>query len=231
MFRFKQFTVVQDHAAMKVCTDACLFGALIATENHQNILDIGTGTGLLALMLAQKNKNSKITAVEIDDDAIIDANFNIENSPFSSRIELFHTSIQEFQQTKKYDCIISNPPFFQNNLKSTDVARNKALHNNSLTLSELAKIIGQLLESGGNTWILLPPYEMSVFSSEIQYLGFTVKKKFIVKHDPTKKPFREIGCFSRLNDGNCTGEVINIYESGQYSGRFVELLKDYYLIF
>ncbi|MCA0365124.1 MAG: methyltransferase [Bacteroidetes bacterium] len=231
MFRFKQFTVVQDHAAMKVCTDACLFGALIETVNHQNILDIGTGTGLLALMMAQKNQNAVISAIEIDNEAVIDAKYNIENSPFSSKIELFHTSIQEFQQNKKYDCIISNPPFFQNNLKSPHLARNKALHNHSLTLSELANIIMQLLVPEGDTWILLPPYEMSVFRAEIQNFGFAPNKKFVVKHDPSKAPFREICCFSRLTTGNCIQEVINIYESGIYSARFVELLKDYYLIF
>lgn len=233
MFRFKQFTIIQENAAMKVCTDACLFGALIEAGDQKKILDIGTGTGLLALMLAQKNRESEIVAVEIDRNAVSDATANFHNSPYSLQIQLVADSIQAFSENEhgKFNCIVSNPPFFQNNLKSSDLSKNNALHNQSLSLPELAQIIAKLLEKDGKTWILLPPYEMTIFQELTMKDGLFLQKEYCVKHNPEKEIFRKIGCFGFENFEPMETETIHIYENEVYSTRFAQLLKDYYLIF
>ena len=123
-FQFKQFIIHQDRCAMKVTTDACLFGAWVAEEDKsekiitKNVLDIGTGTGLLSLMYAQKNSLANIDAIEIDEDAYIQAKENVAASPFAERINIIHDDIKRFTFSKKYDCIISNPPFYEKEIRS-----------------------------------------------------------------------------------------------------------------
>lgn len=128
-FQFKEFTVRQERASMKVCTDACLFGAYAANQlifiNPAECLDIGTGTGLLSLMLAQKIP-ANIDAVEIEYASYSQAKGNFEHSPWREQLNVFHTDINQFQSEKKYNCIISNPPFFEKDLKSEDEKKNAA---------------------------------------------------------------------------------------------------------
>lgn len=233
MFRFKNFTVKQERAAMKVCTDSCLFGALVSIEDKESVLDIGSGTGLLSLMLAQKSKNLCITAIEIDADAVLDAKENIEVSPFRNQINLVHQSVQDFlkKSEKKYDLIVCNPPFYQNNLKSDKSSKNIAHHADELTFKDLTYSIDQLLTPEGSIWILLPPFEMSTFLKLSFEKGFYLKRKYLVKHDESKPVFREIVELRRTKTEQVEISNINIYENHQYSPIFVELLKDYYLIF
>jgi tRNA1Val (adenine37-N6)-methyltransferase len=157
MFRFKHFIIKQERAAMKVCTDSCLFGSLIDSENIKNALDIGCGTGLLSLMVAQKNLKIQITALEIDQNAVFDAAENIHESPFLNQITLHHQTVQDFakKSNEKFDLIFCNPPFFQNNLKSDKIEKNIAHHAETLTFDDLAESIDVLLEEKGSAWILL----------------------------------------------------------------------------
>ena len=137
---------------MKVTTDGCLFGAWVANAINNseliinNCLDIGTGTGLLSLMLAQKNPQIKIDAVEVDKDAFEQAKKNIAESPWANRIKVYHADIKVFGSAKKYDVIISNPPFYENELKGNDEKKNIAHHNDGLLLPELLKIIKRILK-------------------------------------------------------------------------------------
>ena len=135
---------------MKVCTDACLFGAFVANclSPIVNCLDIGTGTGLLSLMLAQET-NAQIDAVEIDAAAFQQAKENFKASPWSSRLNIFNTDILHYSTDKKYDCIISNPPFFEDDLKSFSEGKNIAKHNNALTLAQLLTAINAHLAATG----------------------------------------------------------------------------------
>src|SRR5437868_5022622 len=139
-FQFKQFIIQQDNCAMKVCTDACLFGAYIANELQSipvnTILDIGAGTGLLSLMLAQKT-TAVIDAVEIDNAAFEQAKENIAASPWKEKINTYHADISTFKTGKRYEHIISNPPFFEDDLRSNDEKKNFAKHDSSLTLENL----------------------------------------------------------------------------------------------
>ncbi|OYU67044.1 MAG: methyltransferase [Cytophagaceae bacterium BCCC1] len=233
MFRFKHFVIKQERAAMKVCTDSCLFGSLISSENIKNALDIGCGTGLLSLMVAQKNLESQITALEIDQNAVLDAVENIHESPFANQITLHHQTVQDFakKSNKKFDLIFCNPPFYQNNLKSDKIDKNIAHHAETLTFNELAECIDILLEEKGSAWILLPPFEMREFISIVEEKRLYVSKKFEVRHNENKPILRVIVKLKRTKAILEEISLINIYENNQYSPIFVELLKDYYLIF
>ncbi|MCP9753581.1 methyltransferase domain-containing protein [Lacihabitans sp. CCS-44] len=233
MFRFKQFAIKQERAAMKVCTDSCLFGSLIATENKKNALDIGCGTGLLSLMVAQKNQKIQITALEIDQNAVLDATENIQESPFANQITLHHQTVQDFakKSDNKFDLIFCNPPFYQNNLKSDKIDKNIAHHAETLTFNDLAKCIDILLEENGSAWILLPPFEMREFISLVEERKLYVSKRYEIRHDENKPVFRVIIELKRAKAVLEEISLINIYENKQYSPIFAELLRDYYLIF
>src|SRR6476620_3970566 len=134
-FRFRQFTVHQERTAMKVCTDACLFGAWVASEirneDLERVLDIGAGTGLLSLMIAQ-NSDAVIDAVEIDDHAYSQVVDNFSSSPWNDRLRVHHCSVQQFEPGCKYDLVISNPPFYEHSLRSPDSKKNMAMHSTHL---------------------------------------------------------------------------------------------------
>lgn len=219
---------------MKVCTDACILGAYIDVSERRRILDIGAGTGLLSLMMAQRTE-SKIDAVEIDENAYNQALENIIESPFGNQIKLYHSSIQGFAKgyENEYDLIISNPPFFQNSLKSPDNQANKAHHDTTLTFEELISSIKKLLASRGIFMVLLPPFEMQRFEKIATQNEFFLHKKLKVRHSSKHKIFREICSFSYQKTAIISENELNIYEDDNktYSENFKSLLKDYYLIF
>ncbi|MGG9964497.1 tRNA1(Val) (adenine(37)-N6)-methyltransferase [Ferruginibacter sp. SUN106] len=234
-FQFKQFTIHQDQCAMKVCTDACLFGAYIADELQtgvrsavKNILDIGTGTGLLSLMLAQKT-NVEIDTVEIDTAAYLQAKENIEQSLWKEKVTIYNNNIRQFESHKKYDCIISNPPFFENDLISDDKKKNAAKHDSTLTLQELLTHTERLLSAEGFFALLLPYHRTNYFEEEAEKLNFSLAKKILVKQTTKHKYFRSILIFSRNKITTQTKAITIKNESGNYSEEFILLLKDYYL--
>lgn len=231
-FTFKQFTINQDRCAMKVCTDACILGASTEVENVNNILDIGTGTGLLSLMLAQRT-NAQIDAVEIDEDAYQQAVMNVQVSEFAEKIEVHHRRIQDFTSTETYDLIISNPPFYQQSLKSTDTKANKALHAVELSFDELIDSVLRLLSIDGKFVVLLPPFEIEKLIRIAQKKGLYLSKKMSIRHDESKPIFRVIATFLTQKTHNLEEKTLIIHkEDGKtYSNEFRDLLKDYYLIF
>jgi tRNA1Val (adenine37-N6)-methyltransferase len=233
MFRFKHFIIKQERAAMKVCTDSCLFGSLIPSENIKNALDIGCGTGLLSLMVAQKNPEMHIMALEINQNAVLDATENIQGSSYSNQITILNNSVQEFakKSNNKFDLIFCNPPFYQNHLKSDKLEKNIAHHAETLTFNDLAECIDILLKEKGSAWILLPTFEMREFISIMKEKKLYVSKRFEVRHNENKPIFRVIVELKRTEAILEEISIINIYENNQYSPIFVELLKDYYLIF
>jgi tRNA1Val (adenine37-N6)-methyltransferase len=233
-FQFKQFTVEQERCAMKVCTDACLLGAYTANAmadgkiTANNVLDIGTGTGLLSLMLAQKT-SAVIDAVEIDKPSYYQARENFEESPWKERLNIFHSDILQFNPQKKYDCIISNPPFFENDLKSDDGKKNTAKHDTSLTLQQLLQAVIKYLEADGIFIVLLPYHRISHCLEEAEKAGLYLTKKVLVKQTPLHAWFRGMLFFSRQQT-DATKEEISIRDKmGDYTIKFIDLLKDYYL--
>jgi tRNA1Val (adenine37-N6)-methyltransferase len=230
VFKFKQFTIHQDQCGMKVAIDSCILGASVNVESGERILDIGTGTGLLSLMLAQK-ANVQIDAVEIDNSAYLQANSNISESPFKENISCHLMDIKNFSENN-YDLIIVNPPFFENALNSPDVLRNKAKHQSDLTFETLAETISNKLSPAGRASILLPPHGMLKFIKLMEVKGLYVNKLTCIKHQYSKAHIREIAEFSRLNQAPlmkdfCIKEADNV----TYTKEFQELMKEYYIIF
>lgn len=193
LFKYQQFTICQAHAAMKVGTDSDLLGTL--GEGGQRILDIGTGTGVLSLMFAQRYPEAQITAVEIDDNAVLDAQRNFAESKFSDRITLHHTSFQEFlkgQITPLFDSVICNPPYFDKSLECPDLGRSRARHSSSLPFDVLARGAYDLLVDGGVFSVCIPPEVLDVFSAECAFAGFALKDCYQIKSLPHKAPKRYV---------------------------------------
>lgn len=230
-FQFKQFTVQQGSCAMKVTTDACLFGAWAANSikhhQHNNILDIGAGTGLLSLMLAQQS-SATITAVEIDANAAIQTAENFNASPWAERLKVQQLPIQEFSANTLFDIIISNPPFFDNDLKSQQTERNLALHSTALGFEDLIQSIDQHLSPNGRVFVLLPYHRADVFEKLAATKGLIVNRATTVQQTPTHDYFRQMLELSRIVQDRIEDHVI-IKSDNQYTPKFIDLLKDYYL--
>ena len=234
-FQFKQFRIDQERSGMKVTTDGCLFGAWVARyiqqfgEQAKHILDIGTGTGLLSLMIAQTTGESQIDAIEINKSAFEEANYNFHQSPWSDQVSCHHTSLQNFQPDKKYQHIVCNPPFFKDNLKGNQTNKNQALHNDHLPMEDLVDGINRLLADDGEVFILYPEMEMSHFSELMKAQGFLFNVKVIVRNTRNSSPIRVIAMFSKKASKTTTTEIIIKEENGSYSFGFGELLEPYYL--
>lgn len=229
-FSFKQFTIHQDQTAMKVTTDACILGSYTDVKGAKNILDIGTGTGLLSLMLAQKN-DAQIDAIEINESAYNQAITNINQSIFKDTITVYNTSIQEFITKTLYDLIISNPPFFQNHLKSETESRNNSLHTDTLSFEDLLEVVLRLLNPNGTFVVLLPLYESSVFEQLSISKELYPQKKLMIRHRKGSKILRIITTFGRIKKEIINEELIIKNPDESYTTDFQGLLKDYYLIF
>jgi tRNA1Val (adenine37-N6)-methyltransferase len=229
-FTFKQFTVWQSDCALKVCTDACLFGTWVAAHVREDpptsILDIGTGTGLLSLLLAQKIPTAQIDAVEIDGAAAAQAASNALATGWN--IKVHNTDIKNYSG-KKYQHIICNPPFFSNDLKSDDALRNTAMHSTTLTLASLFTCVAKLLDKGGSFSVLIPYARATELEKLAAQFGFCIFKKALVQQTPNHDPFRAMYILSSPVSSPAVVEQIIIIENEQYSAGFVTYLKDYYL--
>lgn len=235
-FEFKEFRVEQDQCAMKVCTDACLFGAWAASLINdfeitlKSILDIGTGTGLLSLMMAQAT-DASIDAVEMETGAATQAAANCKASPWTDRINVIHNQVQTLEKNDKlYDFIISNPPFYEQNLKSPDVNKNIAHHGEALTLKELLLSINQLLTPKGYFAVLLPFERKAPFIAMAENEGFYLQKSTDVQQTEKHPPFRTMLLFSR-NQAVVKTDSMVIKFNHVYSPEFRALLTPYYLPF
>ena len=221
---------------MKVCTDACIFGAWIARLISNNIpqmagsncLDVGSGTGLLSLMFAQKNPNATIDAVEIEKNAYEQAKENFSNSKWNNRLKIFHIDVKDFVSQKKYDLIISNPPFYENELQSDEKNKNIAKHDEGLTLTDLIISVKKNLSATGYFAILLPYHRIKYFEELAEESIFFLHQKLLIRQTLTHNFFRGILLF-----GNCKTDVkineLTIKNGESYTQEFTELLKDYYL--
>lgn len=228
-FQFKQFIVHQSEAALKVCTESCLFGASIPVENAKHILDIGTGTGLLALMLAQKSQ-AQIEAIEIDEASARDAQKNFLASPWKERLVMHREDVKNFSSDKKFDLIVCNPPFFIHQLKSSDTRTNAALHGSELKPDDLCAIVNQLSTDEGRFFVLLPEQEMRLLQAQLEASGWHGICRFVIYQEFKKPIFRVIGGFSRKKETTFVDKQLIIYESDRtYTNDFMTLLRDYYL--
>lgn len=236
-FEFKQFTVHQCNAAMKVGTDGALLGAL--GEGGGRILDIGTGTGLLSLMMAQRFPTAEITAIDIDENAIADAGRNFAESPFFSRISLLHAPFQDYvrnvkgakESSRLFDAVICNPPYFDESLESKDESRTRARHTSSLPFRELISGAYDLLKDEGLFSVCIPPEVLGKFSAECLIKGFCLKTSYAIKSVPRKPaPKRYVLIYKK-------GVMVEPEESihclqnadGSRSEWYADIMRDFYL--
>ena len=239
-FQFKQFTVRQDRCAMKVTTDACLFGAWVANEDKRekiitkNALDIGTGTGLLSLMYAQKNLSATIDAIEIDEEAYEQAVENFENSPWGDRLFCFHAGLDEFieEPEDEYDLIVSNPPFYSENYKTENEQRDLARFQDAMPFEELIEAADLMLSENGIFAIIIPFKEEKNFIALAKEAELYPVKITRVKGTPTSDIKRSLLAFSRNEIHNIAiDELIIETDRHVYTPEYIELTKDFYLKF
>lgn len=219
---------------MKVCTDSSLFGAWVAAKTEQkmispkNILDICTGTGLLSLMLAQKS-GAVIQAVDIDKNSVAQAAENFNASPWNERMQAFQADIKEWKAPAKYDLIIANPPFYENHLEPADNKKSISKHSAAMHLKDLLLQVKSLLNDNGNFALLLPSSRVEWFENAALTNLLFVKEKTEVRQTPLHNYFRTMLLLQRQETETFKSELVIKNKNNEYTGEFIELLKDYYL--
>jgi len=231
VFRFKGFEVDQTGCAMKINTDGVLLGAVAFHQQPAYILDIGTGTGVIALMMAQRFPAARVDAVEIDADAAARAKSNCLGSPFSERTEVYSSAFEEFKSARKYDMIVSNPPYFVNDLKNPDKRKELARHADEDFFSLLVRKAAGMLSEQGALWMILPVKKAEEVIIQAVLHQLFPSKVVKIYSDRTKEAFRHIICLDFTGDKTVYKEVF-IYESeGIYTSKYKELLTDFFLAF
>ena len=227
-FSFKRFTVYHDKCAMKVGTDGVLLGAWTNVNTSQRILDIGTGSGLVALMLAQRCEAS-ITAIDIDSEAVEQAQININASNWKNRMEVIHTDLCKYSPQNLFDTIVSNPPYFIDSLKCDDIQRNTARHNDTLTSEQLFENVSQMLCPEGEFSLILPfeQTESAISTGEKYGLHPTRHTRVITR--PGLPPKRSLLAFKKRPEEYIPQDLVIELERHVYSEDYIALTKEFYL--
>lgn len=228
-FQFKKFTIHQSNTPMKVGTDGVLLGAWTDISKRDKILDVGTGTGLLSLILAQRNPKAFITAVEIDRDSYIQAKENIEQSIFKQRIELFHTSFQDYNATDKYDLVICNPPFFKPTYLSGDEKRDVARQRINFEITDFFEFTFNITNEEGEVVVVYPFEQLEYITKTAAAKKFFIKRQCLVKGNHNKPFKRVLLQFSKQEEKVELSELCIENERHQYTDEFTELVKGFYL--
>lgn len=229
-FQFKQFTVWHDKCAMKVGTDGVLLGAWASVRNAHRILDVGTGTGLVALMLAQRSlPDANIVALEIDEAAAGQARENVARSSWKERIEVVQVDFKKYQSSAKFDVIVSNPPYFIDSLGCPDQQRNSARHNDSLTYEDLLAGVAGLLAEDGTFTIVIPADVADRVKMIASAKRMQAVQQLNVITKPGGIPRRTLITFSFSNQKCIVEELLTEVARHQYSKEYVALTREYYL--
>lgn len=234
MFNFKQFSVSQQNCPLKINTDGVLLGALANVTQKQIILDIGTGTGVIALMLAQRNSLAQIDAVEIDAEATKTAKLNFNNSPFKNRLKAFNQSFEEYfnkNPNHYYDKIVSNPPFFINALKSPEDKKNLARHTNISFFHNLFSLSAKHLQINGSIEIIIPTQIESQIVTIAKHQNLFVNGKMFISSFADDKPIRSLLNFGKM-ELPLSESFFNIYETKDlHSQVYKTVLKNFFINF
>jgi tRNA1Val (adenine37-N6)-methyltransferase len=227
-FEFRQFKVHHDRSALKVTTDACVFGAWTHVPPSGSVLDIGAGSGLLSLMLAQRS-NARITAVEIDDSSFSQAKENFMNSPWCDRMQIFHADISDFSIQDSFDLVIANPPFYAKGYPSPTSQRNQAMREKSLSIQVLAKEITRLLHPEGYASVMYPVHEAKRFISNMKTMGWSLHQLAILHQSPEHDVLRYLMLFGKAGQPVVQTRIDISNAAGDYSPEFKQLMSVYYL--
>lgn len=231
VFTFKEFSLAHGNPGLKISTEACILGAWAHKFAKGKILDIGTGCGLMACMLAQGNHEVSIDAIEIHPEVAILALENIQNSPFKNQIQVINSDIRSLSTNNRYDFIISNPPFFSNHLPATLKDKQIAIHDDELNFVDLIITIKNLLKPGGKFAVIYPKEVMDKFEKELGKNGLFVHQFLYIFSNPGAKLLRVI-CLGSTNKEKIAIENLYIKdEKNEYTEAFKLLLNPYYLIF
>jgi tRNA1Val (adenine37-N6)-methyltransferase len=231
IFEFKQFSLSHGNPGLKISTEACLFGAWASLKARGNCLDIGTGCGLLASMLAQANPSCVVQALEIHPEVAHIASENFHNSPFKVRLQSIEANVLTYNTDEKFDFICSNPPFFTNHLPASDEAKHLAIHADHLSPTDLAASIDRLLTKEGEFAVLYPADVLAQFEQSLQAKGLFIHEKISIHSNPTSPLLRVMASGSRKNKPIKQDRINIKTELGEYSPKFIELLRPYYIIF
>ncbi|MFI5164605.1 MAG: tRNA1(Val) (adenine(37)-N6)-methyltransferase [Bacteroidia bacterium] len=230
-FRLKEFTIRQDKCPMKINTDSVLLGAWANPEKAKSILDIGTGTGIIALMLAQRSA-AAIDAIDISRDACAQAEENFSESKWSKRLKVHNTSLQDFSSRKKYDLIISNPPYFTLPPTHKEKEGAQARYTHKLSFADLADGVIRLLSPRGTFFVILPIHEGSYFTNEAEKRKLFLTNYVWVKTTSRKKFPKRILMQFEFSKKNISDDVILVIQNNnKYTEEYKQLTKDYYPAF
>jgi tRNA1Val (adenine37-N6)-methyltransferase len=234
MFQFKQFSVDQTGCAMKINTDGVLLGALAEAEAPLHILDIGTGTGVIALILAQRFADAAVDAVEIDRLAAETAKKNFAGSPFADRLKIYPLAFEDHLvqfPDNKYDLIVSNPPFYINSLLSPSSGKTLAKHADDLFFPRLIEHSAKTLKPDGSLWLILPPETVVSIAGVIVAFGLYINKIIAIRSIPADDAHRQIIALSRKYS-EATHQSFTIYQSPKvYTDQYKTTLHDFFTIF
>ncbi len=230
MFTFKQFTINDDRCAMKVGTDGVLLGAWAEVDGRRRLLDIGSGSGLIALMAAQRCPEASVTGVEIDEEACRQARENVAGSPFSRRVNILHQDVKNFHTDEPFDCILCNPPFFTEDTLPDDPLRARARHTSDFSFPELVTVVCRLLSVEGLFHVVLPYTSYKTFVTQSFISGLNVVRMCHVKTTPKKSPRRTLLSFSPSSSPISNSETLVLMDdAGNRCNDYTQLTKDFYL--
>jgi tRNA1Val (adenine37-N6)-methyltransferase len=229
-FRFKQFAIEQDQCAMKIGTDGVLLGAWFAVEGAQRVLDIGTGTGLIALMAAQRNASAHLVAVELDASAARQAAANAASSPFADRIIVSQCAIQDYTSDHLFDVIVSNPPFYSAHVKSPDAQRALARHEDQLSVSDLFQAASRFMSLTGTFSLIWPIDRQAEVKSVAHQFGLYSVRTWQVHPNHEKPAHRLLLSYSK-QPMSCENGTLTLEgaKRGQYTSAYRHLVSDFYL--
>lgn len=230
IFHFKKFSIHQDNSALKVGTDSMLLGSFVVPEINQRILDVGCGTGVLSLMMAQFDPSVRVTGVEMDVLTTVDAKYNFKNSNYSSQIDLMVGDFFETKFSGLYDLIISNPPYYQTTLKATDKRISDAKHIDSTFLDKFFSKCSVLLNDTGCVWIIVPFIDTDLWKEQAELSKLYCVSTINIYSKPSGKIVRTIMCFSLSQKTGCTKGLSFVIrnDDNSYSDEYIELTKHFH---
>lgn len=230
-FSFKKFTIYQDKSAFKVGTDGVLLGACADLKGVRSILDIGSGTGLISIMLAQRCY-AEITAIEPDRESFIQTCENVSRCDWHDRIKVDHTNLQSFNNShRKFDLIVTNPPYFCDSLKNPDQRKSDARHNDSLTSAEILEGVVKFINNDGRLQLIMPYVEGNLFIAEAARFGLYCNNILKIKSLPTSEISRLILTFSRIHKKPAERFLTIEHGRHEFTEEYINLTKDFYLKF